>query len=1025
MAETARVMMWMSDVHKQCTYFNRDWLDFTGQTLEHELGDGWAKGVHPDDYDRCLRTYVAAFDAREDFKMEYRLRHHSGEYRPILDAGMPRYSADGKFNGYVGSCIEVERLPPTADDVADRRHLDAVVAERTAALYDSEQRFRRIVETTLDGIWTFDVNDRIDYVNQQAAKMLQYAPQEILGRTPLDFLFPEDVARGQERLRRRRQGIHEVLQTRFRRKDGSEIFLQRAASPILDANGEYRGGISIFTDITEIKRTEQKLSESEQRFRAIIDAEPECVKLLDSRGQLLEMNPAGLMMIEADSLEQARKFSMADLVLPQYRAEFLALGQRVFGGEEGTLVFEIVGLKGTRRWMETHALPLRNALGEVTALLGVTRDITAHKHAVEELRRQKELLQKVVDHIPAMITVRDAADRLQMANREWERVTGWTVEEARDRDMFAEMYPDPRDREFVADFRRQSRAEWAEFHTRVRDGSYRDTTWANVQLSDGTNIGVGKDITAQKRADAALLASLELNRRIVEAVPAGVVELAEDFAIVQANENAQRILGLTYDEITQRYVADFASDTIREDGTPFPVEEYPAVQCLRTNRQPPPATVGVRRPNGSIAWAVFTAFPLSHPHEDRATGAIVTFLDITPRKRFEEEQRQLEARMMTAEKVESLGVLSGGIAHDFNNLLQGIVANVELALDETPEASPAVENLNQVLLASQRAAELIDQMLAYSGQEQLDLEPVDLSRLVLEMTRLVEASISKKARVQGEFATDLPSVAGDAVQLRRIVMNLITNAAEALGDAGGTIHVATGVTRVTMEDARDMQPHDSLAPGEYVYLDVIDTGCGMTAETAARIFEPFYTTKFAGRGLGLPAVLGIVRSHHGGIRVRSGLGTGTTFRVCFPIASQPALAAAPPSKTLPAAEWRGSGTVLVVDDEPLIRTVTRTILERAGCKVLTAAHGREALDLAARHADEIRAVILDLTMPEMDGAETLRELRRLRIDTPVLLASGYSEEEATGQFVGAGLAGFLQKPYLATQLLEKLQRVMP
>lgn len=888
MPDSMRIMMWISDTQKLCTYFNRDWLEFTGQTLEHELGHGWTAGIHPEDFDRCLATYNAAFDAREEFKMEYRLRHHSGEYRWILDAGMPRYAAGGEFNGYVGMCIDSTALRETWSVPRYHDQLEAIIAERTAELCDSEARYRRIAETMLDGIWTLGPDDEIDYVNEQTTKLLGYSADEIVGRSPLDFLFPADVPRGQQLLERRKQGIREIVETRLRRKDGSELWVLRAATPILNARGEYRGAISILSDITARKQAEDKLQQSERCLRAIVELEPECVKVISPEGALLEINSAGLVMIEADSLDQARSLCLVDLVVPEHRQAFVALAERVFRGEEGTLEFEIIGLKGTRRWLETHAVPLRDSNNNIVSLLGITRDITAHKAAVDELRRQKELLQKVFDHIPAMVSLRDGEGRLQMANREWERVTGWSSADMRDPRLFEEMYPDPQERQRVAAFRKLVRGDWSEFRTRTRDGRYVHTLWANVSLSDGTNIGIGKDITESKRIEA--------------------------------------------------------------------------------------------------------------------------------------ERQKLEMRVQDSQKMESLGLLAGGVAHDFNNLLQGILANAELARDGLDSGSPALAFLEQIEIASRRAAELTNQLLAYAGKARFRVEPLDLSQLVVEMLQLLEAGISKKTRMQGDFSAALPMVQGDPTQLRQVVMNLIVNAAEAVGDEGGAIHVSTGTARVSFDEWQQLIPAGSLDSPDCVFLEVCDGGGGMSEETLARIFEPFFTTKFTGRGLGLAAVLGIVRGHHGGIHVESTVGKGTRFRIYFPVANEPARDAALPPET--SLSFRGTGTILAVDDEPLIRHVNQAVLERAGFTVISAANGREALELFRANPHAVQAVLLDLTMPEMDGAETLREIRRLRVDIPVILASGYTEDEAISQFDGAGLAGFLQKPYAAAQLLESLHRVL-
>jgi PAS domain S-box-containing protein len=401
--------------------------------------------------------------------------------------------------------------------------------------------------------------------------------------------------------------------------------------------------------------------------------------------------------------------------------------------------------------------------------------------------------------------------------------------------------------------------------------------------------------------------------------------------------------------------------------------------------------------------------------------AVTTVRDITERRQAEAERRRLEAQMQQAQKLESLGVLAGGIAHDFNNLLTAILGHANLALMDLGPESLARESLTEIEKASGRAAELCRQMLAYAGKGRFTLEPIDLSRMLGELTHLLQVSISKKVVLRRQLSEGLPAIQADTAQLRQVAMNLVINAAEAIGDAEGTITISTGVVLC----GEDHAPGGGLAepprPGLYVYLEVADTGCGMDAETRARIFDPFFTTKFAGRGLGLAAVLGIVRSHRGTLNVESEKGRGTKFRVLFPACANTVLPAKPGGIPL---TWSGTGTILLVDDEEPVRMVAGRMLERCGFGVLHARDGLEALELFRAHAAEIVCVLLDLAMPRMDGEETFSELRRIQPDVRVVLASGYSDEEVAQRFQSSGLAGLIEKPYRLEALASKLREVL-
>ena len=395
--------------------------------------------------------------------------------------------------------------------------------------------------------------------------------------------------------------------------------------------------------------------------------------------------------------------------------------------------------------------------------------------------------------------------------------------------------------------------------------------------------------------------------------------------------------------------------------------------------------------------------------------------DINPLKQSERARLEAERSMLQAQKLESLGVLAGGIAHDFNNLLTTMLGNAALARLDIAADTAAERSVHQIELAALRAAELCRQMLAYAGKGRLASAQVDLNALVEETTHLLHASISKKVSLAFALGEALPPVHGDAAQLSQIAMNLVVNASDAIGDRSGHIVVHTGVVAASAEYLANAYLSPNLAPGEYVFLEVEDDGCGMTPEVQARIFEPFFTTKFSGHGLGLSAVLGIARSHQGALKVESAPGRGTRFRLLLPAVRQPV---EPPAAAAQAGleKWRGSGCVLVADDEEAVRSVSALLLERSGFTVETACDGRQAVELFRARRREFRAVLLDLTMPVLDGAEALREIHGIDPTVPVVLMSGYSERHSAQRIGGEGrAAGFVQKPFQSVQLFGVLR----
>ena len=394
--------------------------------------------------------------------------------------------------------------------------------------------------------------------------------------------------------------------------------------------------------------------------------------------------------------------------------------------------------------------------------------------------------------------------------------------------------------------------------------------------------------------------------------------------------------------------------------------------------------------------------------------------DLTDRHRDQEERAQLDRKLQESQKFESLGILAGGVAHDFNNLLTSILGNASLAQMDSPADSPAQPCLRQIEIAAERAAGLCQQMLAYSGQGRFVVKRTDLSALVHENTEFLRATVNRKAALDLRLADDMPTTIADVTQMRQMIVNLIVNAGEAIGENPGTITVTTGAVQATREDFASSHLSPDLHEGEYVFLEVSDTGCGMDAATRAKIFDPFFTTKFTGRGLGLAAVFGIVRGHRGAIRVTSHPGIGTAFRILLPSTGSRSLQ----SEFTFASRPGSAGLILLVDDEEPIRTITRRMLGNFGYEVLTAADGLAAVEQVRTHGARLSAVILDLTMPRMDGAEAFQEMRLLQPGLRVLLMSGFAEQQAIVRFAGQGLTGFLQKPFKPEHLREKLSAVL-
>ncbi|MES0372180.1 MAG: PAS domain S-box protein [Mariprofundaceae bacterium] len=401
--------------------------------------------------------------------------------------------------------------------------------------------------------------------------------------------------------------------------------------------------------------------------------------------------------------------------------------------------------------------------------------------------------------------------------------------------------------------------------------------------------------------------------------------------------------------------------------------------------------------------------------------SIGTVQDITELVEAHQEKEDVRAKMEHVQRLESLGVMAGGIAHDFNNILTTILGNAGLATSKLTDTSPAVEYIERIAKASRKAADLCKQMLAYSGKGKFVVKPIILSELVEEMSQLLKVTIAKNVVLRLDLNNQIPAIEADITQMQQVIMNLVINASEAIGDRSGAISIATGMVHMDKQYLSTTYLDEGLEEGRYIYLEVSDTGCGMDEETKERLFEPFFTTKFTGRGLGMSAILGIVRGHQGAIKAYSEVGKGTTFKVLFPCSKQKPVSLNGEQKS--EAAWHAEGVVLIVDDEDTVREVAASMLEEMGLETLKAVDGIEGVEMFNQHHDRITAVLLDMTMPKMNGEDAFSEMCRIDPDVKVILSSGYNEQDATNRFSGKGLAGFLQKPYTAEELAEKLKDI--
>lgn len=754
-----------------------------------------------------------------------------------------------------------------------------------------------------------------------------------------------------------------------------------------------------------LRATCARLERLADRNQTILQHAMDGFFVLDDQGRFIDVNPAFGRMLgyTCDELLHKRITDVEERSGGQFNATGLRTGlhhqRSTHRHRDGRLI-----------QLESSVVVVRD--GERRMMVCFARDVTERVRAEEALVRSEEQYRNVVETSRDLIWSIDAEGRWRFLNTATREVYGYEPEE-----MLGRPFSD-----FVAAAQRDvDLGTWNALKTNPlkhlsfetvhlrRDGSQVHLSFNAIvrRAANGSvleMIGTAQDITRRRQFEADLREANERFRAIKSGIPLGFIVWTLDGRVIEWNSGASQIFGHAESQAVGADVTELLT----------PVEGRAAfdsiVQQLRSGRRQSTVLQSHDHKDGSrIRCEWFSTALCDSIGQAQLVASIVR--DVSERER-------LEGQLRHAQKMESLGVLAGGVAHDFNNLLVGIMGNASLAQKAVPEGSPARAYLNNLSRAATRATELTRHMLTYAGKAERDVRPLDINQLIQEMSELLKAAIPKRVSMQISLDPLAPRIAADAGQIQQVVMNLLINGAEACGEQPGQVRITTRSVQLTHGQAQEFAADNGpIAAGPYLALEVTDSGCGMSEETLARIFEPFYTTKFTGRGLGLSAIRGIVKAHQGAIRVRTAAGRGTTFTVLFPITptEETGIAEAPPTHELPA-----GATILVIDDEPDVREVVQAMLESHGARVLTAEDGASGIHLFREQAGQIDAVLLDLTMPGLGGDAVYRELVRLRPSVRVVISSGYSEQETSARFRGAGPAGFVHKPYTADTLVRKI-----
>ena len=952
-----------------------------------------------------------------DFLDTGRMRHEGLEYKPdgtpiwIEGDYLCMYESAGWISGHFG----------IQHDVTERRMIEATLRE-------NEERVRMLFDAVNDAIFVHDLGTgRILDVNQKTLEMYEYSREEILrldvGRLS-EGLPPFTQTDAMAYIQRSAHGEAQLFEWRGRRKSG-QIFWAQVNMCRAVIKGEPCLLVTV-RDVDARKAAESALQTSEERYQGLFLHSPDAIFWIgvESDGTFVveSINPAqeaqlGIKAqdITGKPLQSVLPAELAEQITNRYR-ECVLSGQPVTYDEQ-------VDLGAGLRYFQTQLVPIRDASGRIHRLAGTSKDVTARRTAEESLHASQEMFRAIFDQAFQLVGLLDTEGTLLQVNKTSLDFLGISEAQVIGRPFWETPWWGDSETEQArlrAAVHQAAEGHLVRFETTHTDhqGKIHNIDFSLKPFIDPEGnvrllIPEGRDITERKQTEESIREREQLFRLLFECSGDANL-LLDDSLFVDCNDATLRLLGATSKEEVLNTHPSELSPEFQPDG--------------RASREKAEAMITMAFRLGSMR------FEWLHQKLDKTLLPVDVMLtavpwkgkwilhtawrDLTEYKRAEEERQSLEGQMQQTQRLDSLGVLAGGIAHDFNNLLTALLGNLNLAHMSLAEDSPAASYLDSAESTVLRASELTKQMLAYSGKGRFVVKLHDLNKVVQEMAHLLQVSIPKKISLIQHLAYELPPIEADGAQIQQVILNLVTNAADAIGSQEGIITLSTQRVEFDAPTLARSFPGQNLASGPYVSLEVRDTGCGILPETMARIFEPFFTTKPTGRGLGLSAMLGILRGHHAGIQIQSKVGAGSTFTLIF--RAQEGTVETVPKPAIQTTVGAHE-IILVVDDEPTILETTQAALEGMGYQVLLANDGLEAVELfRARHA-EIALVVMDLTMPRMDGREAFEAMLMLKPNARIVLTSGYSEQESVHQMLGRGLAGFLPKPYPIAALRKIVQ----
>jgi PAS domain S-box-containing protein len=896
------------------------------------------------------------------------------------------------------------------DDITQRKQTEE-------ALREQEKQYRQLIDQAADGIFLCDAGGRFLLVNSKCCELLGYTEDELYHLNILDTYPEESRDLGRQRLTLLKSGEPLRFERPMRRKDGSLFMAEASASKLDDGRLQ-----SIIRDITERKQAEKLMRESEEKYRLITDNITDIILTTDISGMYTFISSSHKRVL--DRGEEVLGRSIFEHIHPEDIPGVIATFDESVKSR-GIARAEYRYLHPSRGyiWLESDGM-LIDMQGTLTGVI-VSRDITARKHADEALRESEEkfrqLFQSMVTGFALHEIICDEKGapkdyRFLEVNPAFEQLTGLKGEDLVGRTV-REVLPDTE--HYWIDLYGKVALTGNPIHFENFTGALNKYFEVSAYSPrPGQFAAVFLDITERKRAEEELQKQHDLLTQLVETGPVGIAFVNAGGKIIFENTRAEEILGLSKTDITRLEYNAPAWRITDLDGKPFPMEDLPFMQVMKTRKPVKDIQHAIEWPDGRRVLLSINGAPLISATGE-FNGMVATFEDITERKHLEEERIRLEERLQQSYKMEAIGSLAGGIAHDFNNILSSVFGFAELAKMKLEDKANIENELDEILKAGFRARDLVKQILTFSRQAGIKREPMMVVPLIKETLKFIRASLPVTIEIRQELPVSGSMIIADPTQIHQVIMNLCTNAAQAMKEKGGMLDVRLAEVELNDEAELDFK---GLKRGRYLRLSVTDTGSGIPKEIINRIFDPFFTTKERGEGtgMGLSVVHGIVKDMGGAISVYSDPCTGTTFNILFPLYRGQAVEA----HTLNTLVKTGRGRILFVDDEEGVIVSGRGILEQLGYEITSTTSPIEALELFTSDPDAFDLVLTDLTMPKMTGLELSERILKIRADTPIVLCTGFSLGISPERIRDAGISELVMKPMVASELSEAVYKAL-